>query len=38
MDDRILDYIKELELELKNAGKSLPKMREDVAHLLVYEE
>lgn len=34
MDDRLLDYIKELELWLKELGSPLPAMREDIEHLL----
>ena len=38
MDDRILDYIKELETRLLHVGEELPVMREDINHLLKYEE
>lgn len=38
MKDRILDYIKELEIRLLDSGEQLPSMREDVKHLLNYEK
>lgn len=34
MDERLLDYIKELEVTLLGNGQGLPTMREDVKHLL----
>ena len=37
MEVRLVDYIKELVLRLKSTGEELPTMREDIAHLLVYE-
>ncbi|WP_264476792.1 hypothetical protein [Jeotgalibacillus aurantiacus] len=37
MNDRLLDYIKELEIIVLNSGKKLPVMREDLLDLLYYE-
>ncbi len=38
MNDRLLDYIEQLESMLLHLGEELPSMREDVKHLLVYDE
>lgn len=36
--EQLLDYIKELEMHLLDARKPLPIMKEDIQHLLTYEE
>lgn len=38
LNERLLDYIKELEMRLLDSGEELPSMREDIKHLLVYED
>lgn len=38
MNERLLDYIKELEIRLMDLGVQLPSMREDIGHLLVFEK
>ena len=36
--EQLLDYIKELELHLLDVRKPLPIMKEDIQHLLTYDE